>query len=116
MTLRRLSTGMDLDAAHGDHPVTHEQFVGTGSARLYVRDVGHGLPIIVVHGGPDFDHEYLLPEMDQLARSFHLVYYDQRGRGRSFSGHAAIACRKPKRHSPNALYARRRRSSAKDAD
>ena len=57
-----------------------------GPARLYIRDVGHGVPIVVVHGGPDFDHEYLLPEMDGLAGSFHLVYYDQRGRGRSFSG------------------------------
>jgi proline iminopeptidase len=60
--------------------------VRSGAARLYVRDVGHGAPIVVVHGGPDFDHEYLLPEMDLLAESFHLVYYDQRGRGRSFSG------------------------------
>ena len=55
---------------------------------MYVRDVGRGLPIIIVHGGPDFDHEYLLPEMDQLARSFRLIYYDQRGRGRSSSGQA----------------------------
>ena len=61
-------------------------FVGSGALRLYVRDVGNGLPIVVLHGGPDFDHEYLLPEMDGLAESFHLVYYDQRGRGRSFSG------------------------------
>jgi proline iminopeptidase len=39
-----------------------------------------------VHGGPDFDHEYLLPELDSLAgTSSRLVYYDQRGRGRSFS-------------------------------
>ena len=63
-----------------------EGFVRSGPARLYVRDVGQGMPIVVVHGGPDFDHEYLLPEMDRLAESFHLVYYDQRGRGRSFSG------------------------------
>ena len=53
---------------------------------MYVRDVGTGPPIIVVHGGPDFDHQYLLPEMDTLADAFHLVYYDQRGRGRSFAG------------------------------
>ena len=66
--------------------VAREGFVGTGTARLYVRDVGDGVPIMVLHGGPDFDHEYLLPEMDALAESFHLVYYDQRGRGRSFSG------------------------------
>ena len=63
-----------------------EGLVQNGPAQLYVRDVGHGVPIVVVHGGPDFDHEYLLPEMDRLAGSFHLVYYDQRGRGRSFFG------------------------------
>ncbi len=64
----------------------HAQHLGSGIERLYVRDIGRGTPIIVVHGGPDFDHEYLLPEMDRLAESFRLVYYDQRGRGRSFGG------------------------------
>jgi proline iminopeptidase len=39
-----------------------------------------------VHGGPDFDHQYLLPDLDRLADRFRLVYYDQRGRGRSFMG------------------------------
>ena len=53
---------------------------------LFCRDVGHGEPIVVLHGGPDFDHTYLLPELDRLAGSFRLVYYDQRGRGRSARG------------------------------
>jgi proline iminopeptidase len=57
--------------------------VVTHRARLYYRAIGEGRPIIVLHGGPDFDHHYLLPEMDRLADSFRLVYYDQRGRGRS---------------------------------
>jgi proline iminopeptidase len=39
--------------------------------------------MIVLHGGPDFDISYLLPEMDRLSDKFHLIYYDQRGRGRS---------------------------------
>jgi proline iminopeptidase len=64
----------------------NERFVQIGAERLYVREVGHGLPIMILHGGPDFDQQYLLPEMDRLADEFHLVYYDQRGRGRSFSG------------------------------
>src|SRR5512139_2088608 len=51
--------------------------------RLYAREVGEGRPLIVVHGGPDFDHHYLRPELDALADSVRLVYYDQRGRGRS---------------------------------
>ena len=60
-----------------------EGHVPTAGARLYYRAIGRGPPIIVLHGGPDFDHHYLLPEMDRLADSFRLIYYDQRGRGRS---------------------------------
>ena len=57
-----------------------------GGAQLYYRDVGTGQPIVVLHGGPDFDHSYLVPELDGLAASFRLIYYDQRGRGRSADG------------------------------
>jgi proline iminopeptidase len=53
---------------------------------LFCRDVGDGPPIVVVHGGPDFDHCYFLPELDRLADAFRLIYYDQRGRGRSAGG------------------------------
>src|SRR5215204_1866071 len=69
-----------------DHPGPWEGQVLTDRARLYCRTVGKGRPIIVLHGGPDFDHHYLLPEMDRLADSFCLIYYDQRGRGRSAEG------------------------------
>jgi len=53
---------------------------------LFLREIGHGRPIIVLHGGPDFDQSYLLPELDQLADAYRLIYYDQRGRGRSAQG------------------------------
>jgi proline iminopeptidase len=53
------------------------------NARLYYREIGQGQPLVILHGGPDFDHHYLLPAMDRLADSFRLIYYDQRGRGRS---------------------------------
>lgn len=66
------------------HPRADERFVKSGEAQLYVRAVGHGLTIVAVHGGPDFDHQYLLPELDRLADNFRLVYYDQRGRGASY--------------------------------
>jgi proline iminopeptidase len=66
-----------------DHHGPSEGHVRIDRARLYCRTVGEGRPIIVLHGGPDFDHHYLLPELDRLADSFRLVYYDQRGRGRS---------------------------------
>jgi proline iminopeptidase len=61
-------------------------FVSVGNARLHVRDIGDGPSIVVLHGGPDFDYDYLLPELDRLAERFRLIYYDQRGRGRSATG------------------------------
>lgn len=63
-----------------------ESRIPVGGAELYAREVGQGTAIIVLHGGPDFDHSYLLPELDRLSGSYHLIYYDQRGRGRSADG------------------------------
>jgi len=60
-----------------------ETHIDVGGAELYAREVGKGRPIIVLHGGPDFDQSYLLPEMDRLSDLYHLIYYDQRGRGKS---------------------------------
>jgi proline iminopeptidase len=60
-----------------------EARIPVGSASLYTRVIGYGRAVIVLHGGPDFDHGYLLPELDQLADAYRLIYYDQRGRGKS---------------------------------
>lgn len=60
-----------------------ESRVPVGHVSLYSRVIGRGQPVIVLHGGPDFDHAYLLPDLDRLADAFRLIYYDQRGRGRS---------------------------------
>lgn len=71
------------------NPRVTERFLRNDRAQLYIREVGEGQPIIVLHGGPEFDHRYLLPELDCLSDSVRLVYYDQRGRGRSYSGEGA---------------------------
>ncbi|HEX6728572.1 MAG TPA: alpha/beta hydrolase [Pyrinomonadaceae bacterium] len=60
-----------------------ESRIKVGSTSLYVRAIGKGQPVVVLHGGPDFDHSYLLPDLDRLKNAFRLIYYDQRGRGRS---------------------------------
>jgi pimeloyl-ACP methyl ester carboxylesterase len=71
-------------AATRQTPVpTSEMRVPVGDTSLYARDVGRGRPLIVLHGGPDFDQAYLQPELDELADTYRLVYYDQRGRGKS---------------------------------
>lgn len=66
-----------------NQPLPREGYVTAGNARLYYREVGRRQPIIVLHGGPDLNHNYLLPDMDDLSDSFRLIYYDQRGRGKS---------------------------------
>lgn len=40
-------------------------------------------PLLVLHGGPGAHHDYLLPQMLELSDRFELVFYDQRGGGRS---------------------------------
>src|SRR5207247_1029578 len=60
-----------------------ETRIQVGKASLYALEIGRGQPVILLHGGPDFDHGYLLPDLDRLADAFRLIYYDQRGRGRS---------------------------------
>jgi len=50
---------------------------------LYEQRVGSGPPVVVLHGGPGASHDYLRPGFDLLARDRTLVYYDQRGGGRS---------------------------------
>lgn len=54
-----------------------------GDVSLYVKTVGSGEPIVLVHGGPGLDHTYFLPGMEPLATTHRLIMYDQRGGGRT---------------------------------
>ena len=59
----------------------------TGGVTIWyeVRGSGSGTPLIVANGGPGFDHNYLLcgDVWDLLAKGRRIVFYDQRGNGRS---------------------------------
>jgi len=65
----------------------------TPGATIYyeVYGSGAGTPLVVVNGGPGFDHTYLLlsPAWDLLAKNRRVVMYDQRGNGRSIGEHKA---------------------------
>lgn len=57
------------------------------SATIYYEVLGSGssTPLIVVNGGPGFDHtyEHVSSAWDVLARKRRVIFYDQRGTGRS---------------------------------
>lgn len=81
VTALPLHSARALQADHTLNP--SESRIPVASTSLYARAIGQGQPVIVLHGGPDFDHGYLLPDLDRLKDGFRLIYYDQRGRGRS---------------------------------
>jgi proline iminopeptidase len=60
-----------------------ESTVRVRGVELFVRRIGSGPPVVVLHGGPGAHHDYLLPGFDALADGRELIYYDQRGGGRS---------------------------------
>ena len=60
-------------------------FTTTTQSPLYWVAYGTvGAPrLLVLHGGPGAHHDYLLPQMLALADDYELLFYDQRGGGRS---------------------------------
>ena len=63
--------------------VVEEGFIETNGTNLYFKTLGTGEPIVVLHGGPGFDHQQFMPHLDELAGQHKLIFYDQRGTGRS---------------------------------
>ena len=62
-----------------------EGFTTTTVAPLYWAKYGQkdAPRLLVLHGGPGADHCYLLPQMLHLGERYDLLFYDQRGGGRS---------------------------------
>jgi proline-specific peptidase len=59
--------------------------VDVGDTRLFVDDRGnpHGLPLLILHGGPGLDHTEFGSDLDPLGDAFRLLLVDQRAQGRS---------------------------------
>ncbi len=66
----------------GDRPA--EGRVPGDGAALFYRMVGTGPDVLVmIHGGPGMDMGYMVPDFRPLAERHRLLFYDQRGGGRS---------------------------------
>ena len=62
-----------------------EGFTTSAEVPLYWAEHGraNAPKLVVLHGGPGADHCYLLPQMLHLGERYDLLFYDQRGGGRS---------------------------------
>lgn len=72
-------------AAYGQDS-TH-RFTTSDGVVLYLRTAGHGDPCLFIHGGPGNTSNYFeaLPVARLLEKHLWMIYYDQRGGGRSAS-------------------------------
>jgi len=58
-------------------------FVDTNGVLIYYEALGHGQPLLILHGGPGASHDYFLPYLLPLARKNRVVFIDERGSGKS---------------------------------
>ena len=70
-------------ACRATPPDSVEGLMAVNGTELFVKRVGSGPPMLVIHGGPLMDHGYLLPWLEPLSRERELIYFDQRLSGRS---------------------------------
>ena len=61
------------------------KMVDIGDVTLYVEQVGamEGVPIVVVAGGPGTSHHYFHGYLEEMEKTSPVIYFDQRGVGRS---------------------------------
>ncbi|HXE57356.1 MAG TPA: alpha/beta fold hydrolase, partial [Gemmatimonadales bacterium] len=64
-------------------PVVEGSLVGADGVQLFYRVTGQGDTIVVLHGGPAMSMSYLAADLAPLAERRTLIFYDQRGSGRS---------------------------------
>jgi proline iminopeptidase len=58
--------------------------IGDGEGvRLSYRSIGEGHPVVVIHDGPGFEKRLMYGGFDPLASDLRVIYYDQRGCGKS---------------------------------
>lgn len=64
--------------------VNKETYVDVRQGKIFCRVMGQeGTPLVVLHGGPGMSQDYLLPYMGRLAKTHQVIFYDQRGCGKS---------------------------------
>jgi proline iminopeptidase len=60
-----------------------EGMIDVNGASFYYRTVGKGEPVLVLHGGPGMEHDYLLPGLPRISAGHRFIFFDQRSCGRT---------------------------------
>jgi proline iminopeptidase len=58
-------------------------FVDIKGGKLYYEEEGHGIPLVLINGGPGGTHHGFHPYFSQMRDVARVIYYDQRGTGKS---------------------------------
>ena len=83
------SVALAASACLAQAPRSHDGYLSTpDSARLFYRVIGSARDtIIAIHGGPGVDLESIFGDFVSLAKHHTVIFYDQRGAGRSTLPH-----------------------------
>ena len=81
--LLSLPATVTVPAQDDKAPLVVEGLRLINGTQLYCKSIGTGIPLVILHGGPGLDHSYFLPQMEKLADTYELIFFDQRGCGKS---------------------------------
>ncbi len=60
-----------------------KEWVTINGHRTFIRTLGRGEPLLIIHGGPGLNQTYFHPHLNGLSKKNKLVFYDQRASGES---------------------------------
>jgi proline iminopeptidase len=66
-------------------PDLKKGFAAIENGKLYYEEEGAGIPLVLINGGPGGTHHCFHPYFSQIKDLAHIIYYDQRGTGKSSS-------------------------------
>ncbi len=79
----QFSFSKDAYATSVDTIYHKEELIEINGTKIFIKVMGKGEPLLLIHGGPGLSHDYFLPHVLPLAENHQLIFYDQRGTGRS---------------------------------
>ena len=66
-----------------DIPGLKKGLVAVNNGEIFYEEEGHGIPIVLISGGPGGTHHGFHPYFSQINDFARVIYYDQRGTGKS---------------------------------